>query len=667
MESNKSLDEIKLITALLGSVQTLHSEWFDQRSCRLTQRKLVKRYEREGLGFLTKTLPRLGKAFDRALTGEIAFNSIELGCKPFPGSKFPKLFGEFFRRIFAYDGMVLPSPCVVSIKHMRTIFYLFYKYEIPHTQDTEQQVVSQFIKTEDDISVYDETFNRMADGIGEDQSRFATQQNEAHQIYGELHARVDSTPAGTLPFPTTLSRCLNGRARVVVRRARRFLNNLFLNFDPTDVIPKHGPGAVSTKETLWSKYFWSNIPDRLSTCYPIDSYFYASVGHVCDDYLREISSIGNQEDFARVLLVPKDSRGPRLISCEPLVFQWIQQGLGSAIVRHVEHHALTRHEVHFTDQTPNRIGALFGSRYGQYATLDLSEASDRVTVGLVRLLFPDKVLPYLLAARSLGTRLPDGSRITLRKYAPMGSALCFPILALTIWSLLRAGLTDADTDEIGILVYGDDVIVPTAKAANAIELLEAFGLKINRAKSCVSGFFRESCGEDAYKGESVTPLRIRNRIPSRPSPDSYVSWVAYANQFYERKYFKVYELIVEMLLRLYKRIPSKDLHIGCPSLYEVPNDKVYFKQRPNKDLQKMQYLVWTVQSKPVRKVLPGWKMLLRYFSESPSFLGDPQARSRMHAPEGCVSGKWESDIVREPFSVSSYTKRGTIKLVRRWQ
>jgi len=650
MVYNKSLDEVKLISAMLCDLQTLHSAVFDQRSIRNTIQKIVKRVDREGIGFLTKTLPRLGKAFTKALSGEHMLDSASLAFESLPNSKLPKFLGELFQCVFSHDGMVLPTPCTNSIRSIRDICYLFYKYDIPYSLDAEQDVLLQFIQTEKDIAEHDNVFNQLANSLLAD-----TLDNDSPN---GLTTDCEATGRALKEFRPIVT-------RDIIRRARRLLNEVFLNFDPTDIIPRHGPGAVSTKEKLWGKYYWRNIPDRLASMYPIDSYFYASLGHICDSR-EEIFSLGSREDFAQVLLVPKDSRGPRLISCEPLVFQWIQQGLGRSIVQHVESHPQTRYEVHFTDQQPNRLAALFGSVDGRYSTLDLSEASDRVSVGLVRVLFPSKVLPYLLAARSLGTRMPDGRRLNLRKYAPMGSALCFPVLALTIWSLLRAMYPDAGPDEVGILVYGDDVIVPTAHAAKAIELLEAFGLKINRAKSCTSGFFRESCGMDAYKGIDVTPLRIRKGMSSSPSPESYTSWIAYANHFWDRKYFKTYDLVVGRLLDIYGQVPSKDLQLDVPSLYEVPKDRQHFGRRVNTALQKVEYYVFDTRSVVIRKNIPGWKMLLRYFTSEPSTSPLCFFRSSTAVDNRRVAGS-TTLLESESFSVSSYTKRSANKLVRRWR
>jgi hypothetical protein len=459
---------------------------------------------------------------------------------------------------------------------------------------------------------------------------------------------------------------------------------LFNEFDPLDIYPKHGPGSVSTKETGPGKYKWSRVSSRIRNVYPLDAYYFASLGHVCDR-LQELQNLEECESSAKVILVPKDSRGPRLISEEPLDFQWIQQGLHRAIVEHVERHALTKHNVHFTDQTNNRLGALLGScqerlhwhsvkkvgipyklSVGEYATLDLKEASDRISIGLVNLLFPEKLLSYLMNTRSLSTVLPDGRIKVLNKFAPMGSALCFPVLALSIWAILTAASPDADTRE-SILVYGDDVVVKTAQAANAIHQLESFGLLVNRDKSCTTGFFRESCGLDAFRGEEVTPVRFRTVWTSARRPGPYTSYIAYANALYARGYYATYRLITNSLFSVYGNIPSIDMRLACPSLVEVPEEMRPKAKRTNKDLQRSEWRVWDLRTPRLTKEIDGWSMLLRYFAEN---VGRPRSPVEVNvlADAGKLSPTWlPFGATGSKFSASSYTNRDTEQLVKRWR
>jgi hypothetical protein len=412
MAATKSLDELSIIAAVLHDVYTTHGSWFSYSAYSHTLNKVEKRLNQEGIGFLTKTLPRLGKALDRALSSSTLLNANALRFDSQDNSCLPRFLGEAFNRVFDIDGSLLPDPCVTCVRVIRQICYLFYKYELPYSEVQKISVIQKFVKTEDDLSTIVQHLRLL---------------RSCHELNNHAGARLPKS----------------GVIRVV-RKARRSLSDLFAFFDPTDIRPRHGPGAVATKQHLWDKFKWVNVSGNITQKYPLDAYFYASLSHFCDR-LDGVSAIKQESLSARVLLVPKDSRGPRLISCEPVDNQWIQQGLGRAIVDLVEHNALTRFNVFFTDQAPNQRGALLGSSNGRYATLDLNEASDRVSLDLVHLLFPPHICEYLECCRSSSTVLPNKEVLTLHKFAPMGSSLCFPILALTVWAILNAAAPDKDT------------------------------------------------------------------------------------------------------------------------------------------------------------------------------------------------------------------------------
>lgn len=642
MDRTKSLDNIyiDIVRALLQDIHKCHGEVYSTRDRRLDEQKLISRYSREGISLLTKTLPRLGRALDRALSGEVSLDCT--GFRKIPSTQLPKFLGGLFRSVFSHDGRVLPDPSVKSIQHLRQVLFLLGKLELPYDKVTEQKVIDGFKATEDQLL---ETSATLAKASREFNSNVPL----GRQFVDWLH---------------------NGH---IITKARCRLARLFASFDPLDIQPAHGPGAVSTRERLSDKWTFRNVSGRIADSYPIDAFFYASVRGFSDN-LHEFNTQGDIEDFARVVLVPKDSRGPRLISCEPLAFQYVQQGLSRAIVKHVERHPLTKWGVRFTNQQPNQLGALLGSKYGGYATLDLKDASDRVTLGLVRLLFPEPLLGHLENCRSMATELPGGEYMMLTKFAPMGSALCFPILALTVWALLTAAAPDADSRE-GVYVFGDDVIVPTAQAENAIEVLESFGLKVNRDKSFLTGFFRESCGVDAYKGIDVTPIRLRKVWASHRCPHAYSSWTAYANSLWDKQYYGTYWVIADRLFELYREIPertcvsdvdprrkynTKKFVSYVPSLACVPQQHRPQTSRVNHHFQRVEYRVWSIRSKIVTQEIDGWKMLLRYFCEGPQQLSPDDLDRQRRSVESPRSSERE-------FRVREYTERDSIVLNHRWQ
>lgn len=648
MVPNKSLDScLTIIAALLRDVSQTHPEAFNTHAADQTFCKVRKRCASEGIFFLTKTLPRLGKAFDKALSGCHPLNSTELRFeRSEAGSQLPRFLGELIGKVLLPNGVLKPeldvsSNCATAtessesayaasvVRSIRNVLFVFYKLNIPYDESQEQQVLEKFERTDRELIETDRQLQTISSNVD--------------------RSIAERTPRRCHPKGSQF-------VSVVTREARILLSNLLASFDPYDIRPRHGPGVVSTRERLWDKYLWRNVDKKITNVYPLDAYFYASPGHVCDS-LHSLVAMSDKSHPARVLLVPKDSRGPRLISCEPVDKQWIQQGLGRALVKLVEQHPLTKENVRFTDQSANRNVALMSSRDGRYATLDLNEASDRVSSVLVRLLFPEWFIPFLEACRSDETRLPCGRIVKLNKFAPMGSALCFPVLALVVWSILSAGAPDEYTRN-RILVYGDDVIVPGDYAETSIELLESFGLKINRDKSCTKGSLRESCGMDAFKGVCVTPLRIREVWSSLPSAGSYTTWIAYANQYWDMKYYHCYNVIVDWLEAQYGPIPSKDLNISCPSLSGVRGRVSGFKTRWNPALHRVEHRVLDIHTPVVHKHLPGWVMLLRYFVE-----GTPDTTGQNTEHTGTGLGTIES----RPFSSSSYTQRGTSMLVKRWR
>jgi len=197
---------------------------------------------------------------------------------------------------------------------------------------------------------------------------------------------------------------------------------------------------------------------------------------------------------------------------------YAQQAVRSKIESVLENHPLTSGHINFSDSEVNRRLAAEGSSPScedGWATLDMKDASDRISWELVISLFQH--CPALLRALSVlrprSFKLPDGTLLESSKHAPMGSALCFPILATSIWAISICAqvyhgveLHDAAARTF---VYGDDLIIPKAYVPTTIAFLERCGLMVNKEKSFYRGFFRESCGADFFYGTDVTPLTLR--------------------------------------------------------------------------------------------------------------------------------------------------------------
>lgn len=446
-------------------------------------RKTVKRRAlNEGIRFLTVTLPSIGKYVeDYIIHGVVNYemlNSIQ--CKRYRDKPYPVLLHTLLRRVVDVPLDEIYPP---DIKVIRQLTCLFYKLEVPF----DDEVITHHTRC------------------------FTTRDSNLSKDYTDLSEKE-----------VILCR----RAKAYIHRALSTPNGVI---DPTDIVPKHGSGATACRTRNMFKYHSYRFIPRLDTVYNYCDYMYYNYIHLSErlDEYKEL--IECAEPHARMVFVPKDSRGPRTICCEPREFQFIQQGLMNKIYHHIDNTSIAKGYINFVDQTVNQALVRESSKTGELATLDLSEASDRVSWELVKTLFPQNWVIHMDACRSRYVDLPDGSTYgPLRKFSAMGSALCFPIEALVFWGLLKAALPS----DCNVWVYGDDIILPTQYVAIAIDTLERFELKVNTSKSCYKTPFRESCGADYFDGCDVGYVKFRHliRTTSHRDMSSWFECISFINE-----------------------------------------------------------------------------------------------------------------------------------------
>jgi hypothetical protein len=322
---------------------------------------------------------------------------------------------------------------------------------------------------------------------------------------------------------------------------------------------KHGPGATADRLRGNQKWTLPTWTERLEHVFPYVEYALPNLRWF-DEAVGVKFLKPEEEQPAKLVVIPKTSVTPRLISEEPTCMQYMQQALWRELRELLESDQDSKWFVGFSEQWPNQAMAEIGSEDRSLATLDLSEASDRVPNWLVEDLYSD--FPHFLegiqACRSTAVRMPSGDVIHLQKFASMGSAVTFPIEAMVFAAIvLERCLTVAGlplsrksirTFRDRVRVYGDDIIVPTDMAESVVSGLETFGFKVNEHKSFWTGGFRESCGAEFWEGTDVSIVRFRKSIPTtRHHVDELVSCVATRNQFFEIGLWGVVELLDDIL------------------------------------------------------------------------------------------------------------------------
>ncbi len=512
---------------------------------------VVSRAEQEGVSFLTMTLPDFGKSFERALENgransllfpgwkTIPSHSVSCSCKSHEewnwdmvsvwAQPIPRFLSGFMGKVFCpATGVLLDEPDLESVFAIRQLTLMFGKILLPCSDARRRAAFRQYIECEQEIRTSDAAMTA---------SKLEQFSQASLLLWGDVLTQVDED-------------VYYGR-----------------------VVPKHGPGATADRlkgNRKWDQTEWTV---RLEHIFP----FMENVLANGDRYNSSLERVNFLEPGAerpvRVVDVPKTLKTPRLIAIEPTCMQYMQQGLWAKFHEYLESDSVGHPKssnmgyryVNFTSQQFNHELAKEGSRTGQYATLDLSEASDRVSNQLVRTMLAK--WPWLAeavdACRSRSADVEGHGVIRLAKFASMGSALTFPMEAMVFTTCALIGIAEElktpvtrkliDDFRGQVLVYGDDIIVPAAFAQSVMEALESFGFKVNSGKSFWKGNFRESCGGEFFQGEACSITRIRREIPtSLTDAEECVSLISSRNQFYMAGLWNTAKYLDDKISTLFK-------------------------------------------------------------------------------------------------------------------
>lgn len=582
MDSSKSSVEIQVYLSLLEGMFADAKEYFPElaRSFDRDIATIRRRVASEGVRVLTVLLPSIGKSVESALEGGRL--APVRGIKSIRESRcIPVIMSGLLRRLFDQSGYLVADPDPLVVRVLRQLCLAFYKTELPYSPTQENEVLSRFVESESEVE------------------------------YGIHHTDWQAD---------------------LFQLAHSVCSQILEGFDPKDIKPRHGPGSVATGERGSQKWTFSRLYDGIHQAYPYYDYFVTAGPNQLLDRIQWYKSLKRlPEGEAKVVLVPKDSRGPRLISCEPLEFQWIQQGLGRALVDHLELKSnISSGQINFRDQTINQKLALESSKDLEFATLDLKDASDMVSLKLVETIFPERIYRYLKATRTSATRLPDGRTQRLAKYAPMGSALCFPVESLVFYCLAVSGIMiehglSLQHARRAVYVYGDDIICRSPYVYSVISALQDANLKVNTSKSFIRSHFRESCGMDAYKGVDVTIARVRKRWPAnRGSGVAVASYVELVNHLYEKGFNNAARTLRRHIAErwaipygtsrssgLAYRFDDCGLPIETVADTVRANSTASVRSRWDSAQQRIQYRGYKIRQRLVPTELDGWCRLLR--------------------------------------------------------
>lgn len=585
--------------------------------------RVTRRVEDEGFGFLAMTLPALCQVIERSLDeGQWQRNL----CSAFEHRLgLPKFLRGFLLLVFdETTGTLRTEPSHEAIICLRQICNLFKKVRTQCSDEREMAAVAAYRACEDDLVLLDR----------------------------ESAAYKKTVEVGRLIF-----------------------SDLLHDVDWGDVLPlvtpRHGPGATADRVAGNRKFLHKTWTKRLNDAgFVFEEFGLASpMNFGLDETPDPVVLEPNEERPVRVIFVPKTQKSPRVIAMEPVCMQYAQQALMQFLVRRLETSPLTKNHIWFRSCEAHHQACRVSSHDRRLATLDLSEASDRVSSAMVYDMLETVPLfrDLVFACRSTRAELPDGGILVLRKFASMGSALCFPIEAIAFFCAMVA----RRAIELGVpvvvrerrfkdrrlhrdlLVFGDDLIVTSQEAPLVCEFFAELKFRVGLAKSFWKGSFRESCGEDYYDGTRVTPVYCREFLPqTRRDVNELVSAVSLGNQLYKAGYWGSARYVRGHVEDILGELPHVQSESGSLGWQSFQNRRTI--QRWNGTLHRFEY-------RGVR---------LRPSYESCSLSGDPALlksllvlNSRTESDDGSIL---RSITPSDAHHLERSVRRGALALKRHW-
>jgi len=429
----------------------------------------------------------------------------------------------------------------------------------------------------------------------------------------------------------------------------RILQSQLPAFSWRDLRPKFGPGSVMERGVRGRigklrSFQYDPIIDRFLLRGHIGMYGYGAdqgvaVDKIIPDPSRWCPARGVSSRTARLMFVPKNLKVARSICMEPNTLMYFQQATMTRVLELIDNSTFSKF-INVKMQERNKELSLYGSYTSEIDTLDLSSASDSLSLKLVKSVFPKSWLIPMLATRSHSATVPDGSDVVLNKFAPMGSALCFPTQCIIFASVgvyaacrytYEVELVDGDfldwlTPSVisrvirsflhtpgtrrrkfqPLAVYGDDICCDRRLTDIIKPILSRLGFMVNETKSfCGSQSFRESCGGYYLDGNDITPLYFTvEGVKDQLSPSHIASHVQLINSAYKRGYRHLYRFLRSSLMtwesprRFRSRTGSNSIpYVSDPDRFGIlsiaPKNK-HLETRENSAYQRTEVRAWTI-------------------------------------------------------------------------
>jgi hypothetical protein len=297
-----------------------------------------------------------------------------------------------------------------------------------------------------------------------------------------------------------------------------FKNGFDLVDHPYDLLSKSeiGPGAnlKSNGGDFYTKFFSSPLSCSDLSLYTWYRRYISGFPEWSNAELIRKENYGEPIIVAgnKLSLVAKNDKISRCICTEPTLNTYFQLGLGA----HLERRLKDRFAIDLkSQQFKNRDLARLGSITDGLSTIDLSSASDSMSLNMLKWCLPPSMFRMLAKYRCPVTTVPGRGVTELHMISTMGNGYTFPLQTMLFCCAVVAcfqfrGLP-LDRSESSLLwgVNGDDIVCPKLITSDVISLLAILGFDVNDDKTFVEGPFRESCGSDFFLGTNIRGVYVK--------------------------------------------------------------------------------------------------------------------------------------------------------------
>lgn len=611
-----------LLHVMQGLVKDVLAVYPELESLKLDLENLALQCMTRGLTVFTLDLPNL----DSILLSGLESGRLRLSG-PFTRRvsrrvRVPRLFSGLWLRVFNADSSLKPDADVTAVFFLRQLTVLGKRIlvecssdriaaTLENYHDIERRLRQPSLRWSDDRLNVEDGLDILClsecrnHSVSELPSFLVEDQEDMEQFRSDRHLlrqiqQVADIVVSSMPFfsPLSISEELESECQGV-------------GF-------KHGPGAVAEKLKNWEKSQFPYWPAKLENVFP-----YGLCGSTAG---APMVRPPNHEVASRLICVPKTAKGPRLIAAEPVAHQWCQQLILSWFDNQFKN--LFRGSfIDLHDQQKSGDLVLDASRDRSLATVDLSDASDRLTCWTVERIFRKNpsLLCALHAARTRYIRddiSEHSGFLKTKKFASQGTATTFPVmsfvmLCIALGACIRGRPTRRKILELRnrVRVFGDDIIIPRHGYTRLSRAMDALQLKVNMAKSYVNGEFRESCGVDGFKGYDVTPVKPKTLVAD--SPASCQAVVDTSNNLFNKGLWYASDscrsLIPARVQRALRIVGVMDAGYSGLTSFSGSHES-HLTSRWNPRLHRNEVRVWSLSVQTQKRDREGYSALLDFFA-----------------------------------------------------